>query len=120
MWDWADGPMSDFMPTTAAPSPAEAPVSAAAEAPVATNATNATTVTARVGGAPAPVAPVPAAPAPGTPTTTTARTPSVPDGGLARTGADVVLILLFALTAVLIGVLLVRTGADRTRPSRTS
>lgn len=109
--------MSGFMPTTAAPLPAEAPVSAAADAaPVATNAT---TVTARVGGAPAPAAPVPAAPAPGTPTTTTARTPSVPDGGLARTGADVVLILLFALTAVLIGVLLVRMGADRTRPSRT-
>lgn len=82
-------------------------------------ATSATTVTARVGGAPAPVAPVPAAPAPGTPTTTTARTPAVPDGGLARTGADLVLILLFALVAVLIGVLLVRLGADRARPSRT-
>lgn len=71
-------------------------------------------VTAVVGGAPV------AGPAPvGVPTTAVPGTATgrPPDPTLARTGADTALVLVFALVAVLLGVLLVRLGAHPARQS---
>jgi hypothetical protein len=51
--------------------------------------------------------------APGQPTTATASQPPPTQPGLARTGADVALLLTFALVAILVGVLLVRLGQPR-------
>lgn len=74
-------------------------------------------VTASVGGAPAsPGAGTPGTPAVATPTTSTPAA-GTPSGGLARTGFDVGLVLMFALIAVLLGVLLVRLGTHRDQPS---
>lgn len=67
-------------------------------------------VTASVPGAQAPVRPA----TPGEPTTSTSVASSPPPAGLARTGADVTLLLAFALAALILGALLVRLG--RTHP----
>lgn len=108
-------PVDTTVPAGAAPAPLgqSEPVASAPG-----GGSSGTVVTAVVGGAPGPAG----APGggPGTPTTTTtARAPGLPDGGLARTGADVGLVLLFALLAVLLGALLVRLGSRPVRPART-
>lgn len=72
------------------------------------------TVTASVSGTSAP----PVTAGPGTTAVPTTAVPTSPGpvggpGGLARTGADLGLVLVFALVAVLLGVLLVRLGTGR-------
>ena len=99
--------------TAAAPVGDSAPV-----ASVPAGGSSGATVTAVVGGAPAPGG-VPSTPVsvPGS-TPPTAAVPGAPEGGLARTGADVVLVLVSALLAVRLGTLLVRLGSRPVRPAR--
>lgn len=93
--------------------------------PVAASSSQGARVTAAVGEAQSPpMTVVPGGPSSSTPSTATpsTATPAAggPGGGLARTGSDIGLVLTFALLAVLLGVLLVRLGSCRDRPSTPS